>query len=421
MELQEKLSILADSAKYDVSCASSGSSRENGGGLGAAHASGICHSWSSDGRCISLLKILLTNHCILDCAYCVNRRSNAIPRAAFTPREVAELTIGFYRRNYIEGLFLSSGIMRSPDFTMEKMLETLRLLREEWQFSGYIHCKLIPGCDSEYVLEASRLADRVSANIELPNATLLQQLAPEKNRDSLFLPLKIARKDLQLREEKKTGKNHFAGMSTQLIVGAGGESDQEILRLSEAFYQKGWMKRVYYSAYLPVGDQKRIPIITPPPLLREHRLYQADWLLRFYGFGVRELLDEGDDLSLDFDPKMAWALRHLHLFPVELNRVDYEILIRIPGIGIRSARKIIQARRQKRLNGENLKSMKIPLKRARYFLMADNCYLGGKHLSMNHVQTLLLSQKEKSGYQPSLFDPSLPSLECLTKSVTGEL
>ncbi|MBD3825031.1 MAG: putative DNA modification/repair radical SAM protein, partial [Epsilonproteobacteria bacterium] len=341
-DIYAKMQILADSAKYDVSCSSSGSdSNYKTGELGATHNSGICHTFSADGRCISLLKVLLTNHCIYDCAYCINRASNDTPRAAFSPRELADITINFYKRNYIEGLFLSSGIIGNENHTMELILNVLQILRFEYKFNGYIHVKLIPGSDAGLIEQVVKLASRVSSNIELPSDASLKLLAPNKTKESVLQPLKLAR-DISLERTNKP-----IGMSTQLIVGATPESDYEILRLSSTLYDKALLKRVYYSAYIPVNEHKNLPaIIDKPPLLREHRLYQADWLLRFYGFGYDELLNPHmPNLDEELDPKTLWALNNLHLFPIEINRASREELIRIPGIGVRSAHKIIQARR----------------------------------------------------------------------------
>ncbi|MBT8349120.1 MAG: putative DNA modification/repair radical SAM protein, partial [Sulfurovum sp.] len=370
MKIEEKLQILTDSAKYDVSCSSSGSTRtESFGSLGATHNSGICHAFSADGRCISLLKILFTNYCIYDCSYCINRSSNDLKRAAFTPKEVADLTINFYKRNYIEGLFLSSGIITSEDHTMELILKTLKILRHEYGFNGYVHVKLIPGSAEHLIKAVTKLADRVSSNIELPSQKSLELLAPDKTKEKLFEPLKIVKNDALERGKK------VIGMRTQMIIGASPESDYDILKVSDAFYNKGLLKRVYFSAYIPTVSHEHLPTIdTPPPLLREHRLYQADWLMRFYGFTFDEIATQ-DDPFLDqrFDPKLGWALRNLHHFPVEVNRADKEMLLRVPGFGARSVSKILRARRVKGLTHTDLENMKISLKRARYFIT-----VGGK-------------------------------------------
>lgn len=391
MDIYQKLEILADSAKYDVSCASSGSEREAPiGGFGSAKKSGICHTFSSDGRCISLLKILMTNVCIYDCAYCINRVSNDRPRAIFTPQEIVELTINFYRRNYIEGLFLSSGIIKSPNYTMEKMLEVLKILRNEHKFGGYIHLKLIPGCDEHYVKEASILADRVSANIELPSENSLKLLAPQKSKSDVFNPLLTVRsyqneiKDLPT--PKNSHKPYVASMSTQLIIGASPESDYDILKLSSHLYKKALLKRVYYSAYVPVNNDKLLPAISNPPLLREHRLYQADWLMRFYGFEFDEIVNkEKPFLDERFDPKVGWALNNLHLFPIEINSADKEMLLRVPGIGVRSVLKILRARKFKRLNEQDLKNLGVSLKRAKYFILINGKYLGDISINSDFI------------------------------------
>jgi predicted DNA-binding helix-hairpin-helix protein len=363
MILDEKLEILSDAAKYDSSCSSSGSDRPaQKGGMGNGALGGICHSFSADGRCISLLKVLLTNYCIFDCAYCKNKVSNDIKRAAFSPEELARLTIEFYRRNYIEGLFLSSGVVKSADHTMELMLRCVRILREEYLFGGYIHIKLIPGASDELVSEAARLADRVSSNIELPSEASLKLLAPDKSKTSVLSPLSLAQKT-------------NISMSTQMIVGATPESDLDIIRLSEGLYKKRFLKRVYYSAYIPVNQDKRLPVPLDfkPPLLREHRLYQADWLLRFYGFGSSEILEEGTPfLDERLDPKSAWAIRNIHYFPIDINRASYEELIRIPGLGLTGARKIIEARRYKKLGLDELKTLRISTKKCSFFIIAKD-------------------------------------------------
>ena len=382
----EKLTILTNAAKYDVACTSSGIDRGGKKGkLGSAVKMGICHSFASDGRCISLLKVLMTNACCYDCQYCVNRRSNDVPRTAFTPRELAELTIGFYRRNYIEGLFLSSAVLRDPDYTTERMIETLRLIREEYGFAGYIHAKAIPGADPLLTYRLGLLADRMSVNIELPSEASLKALAPDKTRASILTPMAQIREGIlesgqALRLYRGAPRFAPAGQSTQMIIGATPESDLHILRLTEGLYQKYQLKRVFYSAYLPVSDSKLLPAPQgfQPPLLREHRLYQADWLLRFYHFEATELLDEAHpDLDPRLDPKCCWALRHLEEFPVEVNRADYERLLRVPGIGVRSARRILTARRVGPLTFEGLKKLGVVLKRAQYFLTCSGRMLPG--------------------------------------------
>jgi putative DNA modification/repair radical SAM protein len=403
MDLQEKLSILSSAAKYDVSCASSGSNRKNTpGGLGdsSTAAMGICHSWSADGRCVSLLKILYTNYCIHDCVYCINRRSNDIPRASFTPEEVTDLTINFYRRNYIEGLFLSSGVIKNPDYTMELLIRTIKSLRQEYKFNGYIHLKVIPGADRGLVREAGFYADRLSVNIELPSEQGLKLLAPGKDRKAILTPMSyISDKIASNKEEKKKFKSAMSfspgGQSTQLIVGATPESDLQILRLSEGLYNKVRLRRVYYSAFVPVNNNPLLPVLKAPPLQREHRLYQADWLLRFYGFAANEILDPTlPFLDDDLDPKTVWALRNLQLFPVEVNKADYRMLLRVPGIGQQSARKIISSRRWGRLGFSELKKIGVVMKRARYFITC-----GGSFLEMidnkEMIRTRLLKDKKK--------------------------
>ncbi|OKL42216.1 putative DNA modification/repair radical SAM protein [Pontibacter flavimaris] len=373
--LIEKLTILADAAKYDVSCSSSGGKRRNESkGLGNAEGMGICHSYTEDGRCVSLLKILLTNHCIYDCAYCVTRRSNDVKRAAFTVQEVVDLTINFYRRNYIEGLFLSSGIFKNADYTMERLVRVAKKLRQEHRFNGYIHLKTIPGASEELIKEAGLYADRLSVNIELPSEMSLQQLAPEKNYKEVLEPMgNIKQQLVQAKEEKKLFKSapSFApaGQSTQLIVGASAENDHQILQLSSQLYKDYSLKRVYYSGYVPISSDNRLPIITEPPIIRENRIYQADWLMRFYGFEAGEIVDEQHPhLDLDIDPKLGWALRHRHAFPVEVNTADYELILRVPGIGVKSAQKIVSARRFTPLHFEHLRQMGVVLKRAKYFI-----------------------------------------------------
>lgn len=374
--VMEKLTILADSAKYDVACTSSGSGRRSGpGGLGSCYAPGCCHAFTADGRCVSLLKVLMTNCCSFDCAYCVNRRSNDVPRATFTPRELADLTIAFYRRNYIEGLFLSSAVLGSADYTTERMIEVLRLLREEYGFHGYIHAKAIPGASPALIQRLGCLADRLSVNIELPSEGSLKRLAPDKGRSDILRPMGQIAASAAASREAMTLYRHApafapAGQSTQMIVGATPENDYQILRLTEGLYHKYSLKRVFYSAYIPVTEDSRLPALdTKPPLVREHRLYQADWLLRFYRFRADEILDEASPyFSPYLDPKCGWAIRHLELFPVDVNRAPYEMLLRVPGIGVKSAQRIRTARRQGSLGLEELKRMGVVLKRAQYFI-----------------------------------------------------
>ncbi len=380
---QEKLTILTESAKYDVSCSSSGSGRKNSGGIGNGYASGCCHSFTPDGRCISLLKILLSNDCIYNCKYCPNRVEADAPRATATPDEICELTIDFYKRNYIEGLFLSSAVVKNPDYTMERLLLVVKKLRAEYDFHGYIHLKGIPRADERLMQEAALYADRMSYNVELPSEKSLKLLAPQKSKESLLLPMKsLATATLQHREDKKKGlfKGHFlpAGQTTQMIVGASPEADGQILRLTQALYRKNGLKRVYYSSYAPVVHDPLLPD-SPTGQLREHRLYQADWLLRFYGFSVEELIDEGENLSTELDPKCAWALRNMHLFPVEINRAPLEALLRVPGIGARNAYKIMEARKYTKLDFTALTKMRVSLKRAKHFITCDGKFLGAKN------------------------------------------
>lgn len=381
MDILKKLEILADSAKYDASCSSSGSERTaNYGGIGAPTAAGCCHAFSADGRCISLLKVLFTNYCINDCKYCHNRSSNDIPRAAFTPQELAELCINFYRRNYIEGLFLSSGIIKSPDYTAELLLKTLQILRYEYKFNGYIHVKGIPGASNELTRALGFLADRMSVNIELPSERGLKLLAPQKTKESVLAPMQLIKNTItETKEISLCVKNRLsfvpAGQSTQMIIGATKENDYQILHLTEALYKKYSLKRVYFSAYIPVGNHPILPKDIPPPLLREHRLYQADWLLRFYGFKASEILEENSSLDPLLDPKSNWAMRNLHLFPVEINTAPYEMLLRVPGIGVVCAKRIIIARKASSLSFEDLKKLRVVLKRAAYFITCKGKYM----------------------------------------------
>ena len=376
LSLADKLKILADAAKYDVSCSSSGSSRRNDGtGIGNTLAAGICHSFSADGRCISLLKILFTNECIYDCRYCINRRSNDVPRAAFTPDEVCELTMEFYRRNYIEGLFLSSGILYSPDHTMELICETVHKLRTLHRFQGYIHVKAIPGADPALIQRAGYLADRMSVNLEMATAEGLKEMAPNKHRNNILKPMRQIQNGIAENRNELTLYRHAphfceAGQSTQMVIGALPESDYQILSVAENLYDKFSLKRVYYSAFVNVNGDKSLPAAASgPPLLREHRLYQADWLLRFYDFRADELLTkERPNFNMAIDPKADWAVRHLEHFPVEVNSADYKMLLRIPGVGVKSARRIVVARRFGGLTFDDLKRMGVVLKRALYFI-----------------------------------------------------
>ena len=375
-KLLEKLSILADAAKYDVSCSSSGSNRKNKNkGLGNAGA-GICHTYTEDGRCVSLLKILLTNHCIFDCAYCVSRRSNDVKRAAFTVQEVVDLTINFYRRNYIEGLFLSSGIFKNADYTMERLVSIAKKLHTDYNFNGYIHLKTIPGASPELLDEAGLYADRLSVNLEIPTEDGLKLLAPAKNRNDMIEPMQH-RKDriIEPKDERKVIKSSPsfapAGQSTQMIIGASGETDRQIISLAQNYYQNYKLKRVYYSGYVPISMDTRLPNIgTQVPTARENRLYQSDWLMRFYGFEANEIVSETQPLlDLDVDPKLGWALRNMDQFPIDINRAAYNLILRIPGIGVGSAKKIIAARRFGALDMEHLKKLGIAVNRAKYFII----------------------------------------------------
>lgn len=470
--LSEKLKILSAAAKYDVSCSSSGAQRGGGGSgaIGSSSACGICHSFTADGRCVSLLKILLTNDCVYDCKYCANRRSNDIPRAAFTADEIVTLTINFYKRNYIEGLFLSSAVSRSPDDTMLEICQILYKLRFEHGFYGYIHCKSIPGADRRLVEIAGRLADRMSINIELPTEASLKEMAPQKKKDLIFDSMKYVKHRIlddssggkrllsggngaamlessagmpfptQYNDDKallymnnsafnafdimpdtfdKTyggKKRRFipAGQSTQVIVGATEDTDSVILRLSEALYKKMMMKRVYYSAYIAVNDDSKLPAVnTPPPLLREHRLYQADWLLRFYGFSADEILEGSDgNLGLDYDPKCEWALRHIDLFPVEINRADYQMLLRVPGIGVKSAKRIISARRLASLGFDEIKRLGVVMKRAQFFITCRGRSLGKIYMEPDFIKANLSFDERSPKAAPSytrlsLFDNAI--------------
>ena len=399
--LMDKLTILADSAKYDVACTSSGASRTaRAGTVGSCYAPGCCHAFTADGRCVSLLKVLMTNCCSFDCGYCVNRKSNDIPRATFAPRELAELTMEFYRRNYIEGLFLSSAVLGSPDYTTERMLAVLRLLRGEYRFGGYIHAKAIPGTSPELVQQLGYLADRLSVNVELPSERSLNLLAPDKGRHSIFRPMKqIAVSGAASREEltlyRHAPKFAPAGQSTQMIVGASPETDYHILKLTEGMYQKYSLKRVFYSAYIPVAEDTRLPALdTKPPLLREHRLYQADWLLRFYGFSAGELLsEERPDFNIFLDPKCDWALHHLETFPVEINRADYNTLLRVPGIGVKSANRIVKARRHSRIDFSDLRKIGVVLKRAAYFITCSGRMMYSIPQNEDYICSCLMQDK----------------------------
>ena len=438
MDIKTKLAILSDAAKYDVSCSSSGSKRPSQkGDLGSTHTAGICHSFTPDGRCISLLKILLTNYCIYDCTYCINRQSNDVPRAAFTVDEVVDLTINFYRRNYIEGLFLSSAIIKNPNHTMELLTSVLKKLRLDYHFKGYIHVKAIPGASDDLIKECGLYADRMSVNIELPSSSSLKLLAPQKHAHDILKPMNLIHSRILETEDNRrlfqsTPLFVPGGQSTQLIVGASPENDLSILTLSENLYHKYGLKRVYYSAYVPVNQHQLLPSVTSPPVMREHRLYQGDWLLRFYGFKAGELLDEQNPhFDSNFDPKTSWALRHLHLFPIEINKAPFEMLIRVPGIGIQGAKKIVSARRLSNLTFEDLKKLRIVLKRAQYFILCKGKYNGQVAYNDTLIRQALspsldLNIAENTAYQLSLFDSSTPAnplllLDDLSTSLTGEL
>lgn len=419
----EKLRILSAAARYDVACTSSGVDRA-GGSIGSAAACGICHSFSADGRCISLLKVLLSNACRYNCAYCVNRAGNDVPRATFTPQELAELTMQFYRRNYIEGLFLSSGILHDPDYTCEQLLAVLRLLREQYRFAGYIHVKAIPGADARLLWQMGRLADRMSVNIELPSEKSLQKLAPDKSRQDILRPMGqihsgIVQNRADLVQYRHAPSFVPGGQSTQLMVGATEESDRTILTLSQALYKKYALKRVYYSAYVPLAEHPNLPALhTKPPLLREHRLYQADWLLRYYGFSAEELLDEQHpNLHTAVDPKCAWALRHAEQFPVEVQTAPREMLLRVPGIGVRSVGRILQARRAAKLDFDALRRIGVVLRRAQYFILCNGRRPEGLRFEPEAVMRALISderQKDFTGMQmqqTTMWD--MESVRCL--------
>lgn len=432
MDIERKIQILTDAAKYDVSCSSSGSKRQNKGGIGNAAVSGICHSWSDDGRCVSLLKILQSNACSFSCVYCVNRKENDIPRATFTPQELAQLTIDFYKRNYIEGLFLSSAVVKSADYTMEMMIQTARILRDQMGFNGYIHMKGIPGASPQLLEEAGFLADRMSVNIELPSQNSLQLLAPEKTKDKILTPMGYIQKKREEQENQKRKKRREifvpAGQSTQMMIGASPETDKHILTLASSLYQKYQMKRVYYSAYVSVVEDSRLPAVITPPLWRENRLYQADWLLRYYGFNANELL-AGDEknFSPDFDPKTQWALTNIQYFPVEVNRASYEQLLRVPGIGVLSAKRILVARRAQKLRVEDLKKLGVVLKRAQHFITCSGRYAGMYSLDDRILSGVLRESKKtprygkKNEHQLSLFNEAVCTDATSYSVLTGHL
>ncbi len=437
MDVYEKLRILTDAAKYDVACTSSGVDRTGSkGGIGSAQACGICHSFAADGRCISLLKVLMSNACVYDCKYCINRRSNDIKRTSFTPRELADLTIGFYRRNYIEGLFLSSGVLRNPDYTCEQLIETLSILRSEYQFRGYIHVKAIPGADDLLIQKLGLLADRMSVNIELPSKEGLSALAPDKSKKSILHPMGLITSGIRENTTDIIRYRHApkfvpAGHSTQMIIGATPDNDLKILRLTQSLYRKYELKRVFFSAYIPMQSHALLPSLdTKPPLLREHRLYQADWLLRFYGFDADELLDDAHpNFNPILDPKCNWAINHMELFPVEVNRTSYEMLLRVPGIGVKSAKRIVSARRTGSLDFPDLKRIGVVLKRAQYFLTCKGRIAEGLRVTENGILRALISEKTgfsffehaESAVQLSLFSPDIPTREDVQQCLTGQI
>ncbi len=406
--IKEKLEILADAAKYDVSCSSSGGNRKNSnGGLGNSHSSGICHSYTEDGRCVSLLKILLTNHCIYDCAYCVSRKSNDIKRAAFTVEEVVDLTMNFYRRNYIEGLFLSSGIFKDADTTMERLVRVAKKLRTEHKFNGYIHLKSIPGASDEIMKQAGLYADRLSINLEIPTEKGLKLLAPEKSHDQMIKPMGFIKNELILYKEekkifKKVPKFAPAGQSTQMIVGATDETDFKIIKVADHFYQNFNLKRVYYSGYVPMLEDSRLPSIhSQVPMLRENRLYQADWLMRFYGFAADEIVERSNPfLDLEIDPKLAWALRNREKFPVNINTATKEMILRIPGVGTKSTNKILQARRFQKLNLDHLKKIGVAVNRAKFFVEFESQNVFTKYIDDQNFRKIILNGMKSKFQNP---------------------
>ena len=411
MELKRKLSILSDAAKYDVSCSSSGSNRKNtANGIGKAHNSGICHSWSEDGRCISLLKILLTNKCIYSCEYCVNRKENNVERAEFTPEEVADLTINFYKRNYIEGLFLSSGVVKSPDYTMIKLIRVAEILRNEKKFNGYIHMKAIPGASEELIERLGKLIDRMSINIELPTKSSLKMLAPQKTYESIEKPMSFINESItQYKIDRKTIRKTPlflpAGQSTQMIVGAAGESDLTIINKASSLYEDYKLKRVFYSGFVPVIKSKYTEKIKKVPMLREHRLYQADWLMRFYKFKSNEILNEKNPFfDLTLDPKAFWAVQNVANFPIEINRASYEELLRVPGFGPTYAMRIINARKFANLSFDDLTSLKISLKKAKNFILVNGVYRGQKYNTQDDLLEILRMQEGKNITQLSFLE-----------------
>ncbi len=423
ISLMEKLGILSDAAKYDVACTSSGVERKgNGSSMGNCTMAGICHSFAGDGRCISLLKILLTNECVYDCKYCHNRCSNDVPRATFTPEEICTLTMEFYRRNYIEGLFLSSGVLQTPTFTMELIYRTIWLLRNRYHFNGYIHVKAIPGADGELIRRVGFLADRMSVNLELPTAEGLRELAPNKHRKTILGPMRQIQEGIRSNKEELVVYRHAphfvsGGQSTQMIIGATPENDYQIMQVAQGLYQKFDLKRVFYSAFVNVNEDSTLPMLPGgPPLLREHRLYQADWLLRFYGFQAEELLDEKRPFfNVLLDPKEDWAVRHLEQFPVEINRASYQMLLRVPGIGMKSAQRILAARRTVKLDFADLKKLGVVLKRAIYFITCQGRMMYPTKLEEDYIVRNLTSEKDRIRFgsdgmsyrQMTLFDDGM--------------
>lgn len=428
----EKIKILSDSAKYDVSCSSSGSQRKSKkNGLGMANLPGICHSWTADGRCVSLLKILFSNDCVYDCKYCVSRKSNDIERAEFETEEFIQLTMDFYRRNYIEGLFLSSAVSHSPDSTMERMIYIVKILRTRENYNGYIHMKGIPGADERLIKEAGRYVDRMSVNLELPSEKSLKLLAPQKNKSSILTPMKFMKDSI---EENKSLGSRFrgekafmpAGQTTQMMIGASPDTDYSILKLSEGMYKKFQMKRVYYSAYVPVMKDEFLPSISTPPLLREHRLYQADWLLRFYNFKADEILSKEDQsFDLKFDPKFNWAINNFKYFPVEINKVSYNTLLRIPGVGVTSARRIINARKYCALDYDSLKKMGVVMKRAKFFITCKGKYCGNTVAEPDNIKKLvLLTASDLKSFKVNnqiSIEELYPSIYSRQKAVSGQI
>lgn len=432
MDMFQKLEILTDAAKYDVACTSSGVDRPGEKGkIGNAVKAGICHSFAADGRCISLLKVLMSNDCVYDCAYCVNRRTNECRRTTFTPEELCELMIGFYRRNYVEGLFLSSAVVKSPDYTCEIMLDTLIKLRDTYRFNGYVHVKAIPGADPQLIEKLGMYADRMSVNIEMPSQQSLKALAPQKSKESILKPMGqisrgIRENSKEIVKYRKAPRFVPAGQSTQMIIGASAETDRQILKLTEGLYNKYSLKRVFFSAYMPIVNDRNLPALdTPPPLLREHRLYQADWLLRFYQFKADEILDDSNpDFNPLLDPKCNWAINHMEQFPVEVNKANYATLLRVPGIGVKSAQRIMQARRYAILDVEALRKLGIVLKRARFFITCN-----GKNASLLRTDnpTVIAGAICERGFSerelaaPEQLSLFAPTKEDGSKCLTGQI